>query len=166
MCRLIKRLMKKNPKSKPFLRNMDLEDILNLIHEDLVKIAEALEECSSAPSEEFIPILVGEDEDNKCYIKSTDALAFGEDPTGVHVYADRACTTPTPDGEYQMDLSEFESYVATLNEEIPEPGQGIMVVVSGVITDIHYEPEDDPAEETPTTPVDPDDPEQPDDEGE
>ena len=35
--------MNKNPKSKSFLRNMDLEDILNLIHEDLVRIAEALE---------------------------------------------------------------------------------------------------------------------------
>lgn len=31
--------MNKNPKSKPFLRNMDLEDILNLIHEDLQMLA-------------------------------------------------------------------------------------------------------------------------------
>ena len=31
--------MKKNPKSKPFLRNMDLEDILKLIHEDLQMLA-------------------------------------------------------------------------------------------------------------------------------
>ena len=116
--------MKRNPASNKFRRDVDLKDLLYLIHLDLLRIRAAMSGGSAPsggddagdvtedpeepkPEELFVPIMVG----LGAYIKSTDVFDFADTIDGsIPVYANSACTVPAEDGVYDYDGSELENY--------------------------------------------------------
>ena len=146
--------MKRNPTSNKFRRDIDLKDLLYLIHLDLLRVRAAMP-AGSAPSggddsgdqpdqpvEEVVPIRIADYGDTGgVYIKSTDAVAFGNLTTGVHVYADESLSTPAVDGAYDYDSAGLEAYGEN-EEDFAYPDIVGFTVSDGVIT-LWSEPEEE-----------------------